>query len=200
MRNWYRVLSTALILALIGLMLVPSVDARRKRYKDGRHTSSESTVYGLMGFSVDFEDDRLIIEKDGRREGRLEITREYDLFVNGRKIDLDEDQQYLVTDFYDLTQDITDEAVRLGKEGIRIGVDGASLGLKAVCKIFKLLSADYDTEDFEREIEYEARKIEKKAERLEKKAKRIERMAEELEDLAYEMDEEIPEIRELRWL
>ena len=149
--------------------------------------------------NFDLEDGTIVLEHEGRDIETVEITEDYELYVNGDKIELNEHQQELVAEFYESVMDIIDYAKALGWEGARIGAEGAKLGLQAVGGLFKVVFTSYDTDDFERDIEREAEKIEAKAEQLEKKAERIEVMAEDLADLAQEMDEEIPQLDELGW-
>lgn len=132
-------------------------------------------------------------------EGEVEITREYDLFVNGKRIRLNDAQQDLVADYHELVLDIYREAVDIGWEGAKIGVKGAALGLKAVVGVVRLLSPDYDEEDLERDLEREAEKIEKEAEELEEFAGEIEEMAEDLETTHEQMRREIKALNKLRW-
>ena len=150
--------------------------------------------------SFDLEDGSIIMTRTvGRRVETVEITEDYELYINGDYVKLDADQQKLVQEFYDRGMEIVEYAKELGWEGARIGVSGAKLGLKAVGNVFRLLFTGYDTDDFEREMERAAAKIEARAERLEEKAEKVEDMVEELEDISWAMDREIPELRELDW-
>ncbi|MEE8577157.1 MAG: hypothetical protein V3T31_07860 [candidate division Zixibacteria bacterium] len=153
----------------------------------------------LNNVSIDIDDGVIILTHDGRRRETVEITEDYELYVNDEKIDLDEDQQVLVTEYYELGMDIVACAKRIGWEGAKIGVSGAKLGLNAVGNVFKLIFTNYDTDDFEREMEREAARLEARAEVLEEKAEVIEDMAIELEDIAYDMNREIPQLRALDW-
>jgi hypothetical protein len=150
--------------------------------------------------SFDLDDDVLIITHEQRRRKEVvEITPDYELFIDGEEIELDAKQKALVGDFYEGCLDIYDQAKKIGWEGAKVGVEGAKLGIKAIGCVFKLLSPNYDEDDLERELEREADKIEAKAAILEEKAEIIEDMADELEDLAYDMRREIPALRRLRW-
>ncbi len=172
--------------------------------------SSADCVYQVHGVSVhnggafedmsfDLEDGSIIMTRSGRRVETVEVTENYELYVNGDRVKLDTDQQKLVQEFYYQGMEIVEYAKELGWEGARIGVSGAKLGLKAVGNVFRLLFTGYDTDDFEREMERAAAKIEARAERLEEKAEKVEDMVEDLEDTAWEMDRKIPELRELDW-
>ncbi len=152
----------------------------------------------LDNINIEF-DNRDLIMTNQYRGGKVRITPEYDLYVNGKKIEMDDRQRKTVQEFYEMMFDFTDYAVDLGIEGAKIGVSGAALGISALGKVFRLLSDDYDTEDLEHEMEREAAKIERKAEKLEKRADEVEWMAEELQDLYGDMEREFVELRDLRW-
>jgi len=150
-------------------------------------------------FEIDVDDGVIIIEDHGRDDNILEITPEYELYLNGKLIETDEDQKKLVEEFYLLFFETIDYGKEIGKEGARIGLKGAKLGLKAVGRVFKMIFTSYEAEDLERDMEFEADRLEEEAEELEEMAEKIEEMVEELEDLAYEMQRDIPELRELDW-
>lgn len=170
-----------------------------------------STVYGvdykkkkkhhhdfsiLDDVEVDIEDDSIIL-MDKHSADEVEITGEYDLYVNGDQIDINNAQRELLKDYYDLYFEIIEYAKRIGLEGARIGIEGAAMGVKAVAGVFKLLSEDYDSDDLEEELEAKAEELEEQAERLEDRAEDIEDMAEELEDLHYELGEKIDALADL---
>ena len=152
------------------------------------------------GMSFDLDDGSIIITLTDRRSVEIvEITEDYQLYINDEQIELNADQQKLVQEFHIKGMEIVEYAKELGWEGAKIGVSGAKLGLKAVGNVFKLMFTSYDTDDFEREMEREAAKIEARAERLEEKAEKVEDMADDLEEIAWDMEREIPELRELDW-
>lgn len=151
--------------------------------------------------AIDFDLDgkTLVITNHGRHRGQVEITEKYDLFVNGDKIKLNDEQQVLVKKFYDQSMQIVNIAKEMGLEGARIGAEGAKLGIKAIGGLIKMLLTDYDEEDLDYYLEAESEKIEERAELLEEQAEELEDLADELEYLAEEMIEEIPELEELDW-
>jgi hypothetical protein len=153
----------------------------------------------LDDLDVDIDDGSIIIEERGFGHDEVEITSEHELYVNGKLVKLDKDQQELVGRFYDQTFELIDYATEIGIEGAKIGAQGAAVGIHALTKLFKLLDSDYDTEDYEQEIEAKADELEAKADELDKKADEVEHMADRLEDLFYEMSESIPELRDLNW-
>lgn len=150
---------------------------------------------------IDLDDGTVMISHRDRRNGRseVEINDKYELFVNGKQIELNDSQQELVKKFHGQMMEIKREARALGKEAAKIGLKGAKLGISALGKTVKLISSSYDSDDLEREIEREAEKIEKEAERLEDWAEEIEDLAEETEDTARQMHREIPALAELDW-
>jgi hypothetical protein len=170
---------------------------------DAGSCSRTVTIHGdwdCGDIEFDMEDDAIILTNRDNGYETVEITDEYDLYVNDEKVELDDDQRKLVGEFYESVQDLVKYAKKLGWEGAKIGAEGAKLGLKAIGGLFQVVFTSYDTDDFERDIEREAEKIEKRAEKLERKAEEVEEMAEDLEELAWELQREIPELRELEWL
>jgi len=148
--------------------------------------------------NIDIEGDDIIMTNRHRGD-EVKITHEYDLIINGKKIEMDEHQRQLVKEFYHNMLDLTEYAAVIGVEGAKIGARGAALGISAIGKVFRLLDENYDTDDLEREVEREAHKIERDAARLEKKADEIEWMADELENLYGKMEREFVELRDLHW-
>lgn len=147
--------------------------------------------------SIDFDDGTLIFDFDNRHGDIVEITADYQLYINGELIPTDEEQQKQLQECYHLADKLSAEAVRIGLEGARIGIDGARIGLRAIGGVLKMLLTDYDEDDLERDMERHTRRLERRAERLEKKAERIETIAEKLE-LAYEsLERDIPELQEI---
>lgn len=183
-------------LGLLLLALALSVSA------DDSHTRTfkmrTSKAYLLNQCDVEFEEGKLTLEKRGRHGLTMEITEEYELFVDGRQIELDENQQRLVKDTYDQTSKLVKHAKLIGLEGARIGLDGAYLGVKAVGKVFKMMFSSYDEDDLEREIEAEAEEIERRADRLEYKAEKIEALVIELEETFDDLVDQTPELAALK--
>lgn len=134
-----------------------------------------------------------------RWDGEVEITEDYELYIDGRKTRLSRDEREMVREYYHLADDIIDTAHRIGWEGAKVGVQGAAIGIKAIVNVVKLISPHYTTEDLEEDMDREAEKIEAKAEVLEEKAEVIDEIAEDLVDLHIEMKNNIRELRNLRW-
>ncbi len=193
-------MKNALIAALILLLVCAPLYA----YDDNRKVhrfSDNHDFHGCMldDLNIDIDDGSIIIEERGLGHDEVEITSDHELYVNGKFVKLDKDQQELVGRFYDQTFELIDYATEIGIEGAKIGAEGAAVGIHALTKLFKLLDSDYDTEDYEREIEAKADKLEARADKLDKKADEVEDMADRLEDLFYDMSESIPELKELNW-
>ncbi len=186
-----------LFLLLAAMLIFYSVGnaGNRIHYSHDHH----GQIWDVEDFDIDVDDGVIIIRDHGRRHNTLEITPEYELYLNDELIETDEDQKKLVEDFYELFFETIDYGKEIGYEGAKIGVKGAKLGLKAVGKVFKMIFTGYDADDLEREMEYEAELLEDEAEELEEMAERIEDMVEELEDIAFDLQREIPELRELDW-
>jgi hypothetical protein len=169
------------------------VDLKKKKHHKMDH---HFNIEVLDHVDIDIDDGVLVIS-DENSPDYFEISEARDLFVNGEQVKLTDDQQKLVTRYYDVYFEIIDYAKRIGLEGARIGVEGAAIGVKAVAGVFKLLRADYDSDDLEEELEAEAEKIEEKADRLEDRADYLEELGDELEELHLKLGEEIPELSEL---
>jgi hypothetical protein len=149
--------------------------------------------------SLEFDDATLILIHNGHRRSRVEITEDYELYVNNRFVETDKKQRKLLKEYYNHALLVVGYAEEIGLEGAEIGIKGAKIGLMAVGGIFSLLREDYDLDDLERELEIEAEKLEARAEELEEQAEELEDIAEELEDISDELADEIPELAELNW-
>ena len=187
------------VIILIVAVLLAASFAVPDAHTGEKHRCYKKQISGLDDIDFDVDNGTLIIESDIYEDEYVEISEDYELYVNGRLIELNDDQQELVKEYYDLYFELIDYAKKIGLEGAKIGVHGAKLGLLAMAGVCKLMLASYDGDDLERDLEKEARRLERKAEKLEKKAELIEEMAERLEDLHYEMRDEIPVLEDLGW-
>ncbi len=175
---------------LMGISVLFAYDGKKhKHFNFPGHTTLENV-------SVDMDDGTLIITSREDEELVMEITDDYDLYLNGEEIETNNDQRKIVKRYYHQWVDIVDMAKNIGIKGAKIGLEGAKLGMKAVVNLFKLMRADYDSDDYEAEIEAEAEKIEAKAEKIEIEAEEIDELVEDFEDLQKELEEEIKEIAE----
>ncbi len=181
-------------LPLIALALIVSViftaDAesrRRCRYDDD---------WTFRAKSIDFEDGTLVIEHEDEY-WIIEITKDYELYIDGRKVRMNRQQKKLLRRYYRDYEDIEELAAEIAKEGARIGLAGARLGVSAVACAAKLLLEDYDCDDMEDEIEIKSDDLEKMARKLEKKAEKIEDMADDLERTHKKLRRSIPELGDL---
>lgn len=186
--------SILLIVAFLAVSFaVPDARAGKK------HKCFRGDIDGIENIDFDVDDGSLFIESEEYEDEYVEITEDYKLYVNGKRVRLDNDQQELVEEYYEQFFEITDYAKKIGLEGAKIGVHGAKIGLMAMAGVCKLMLDNYDSDDLERDLEKEARRLERKAEKLEKKAELIEEMADRLEYLHYEMRDEIPALGNLGW-
>ncbi len=191
-----------IVVCLVCLMGFASVSIADEDY---HHVRSYDVHHGIGNWhlghmSLDIDDGTIILESTRRRSYDIvEITEDYDLYVNGDEVKLDSDQRKLVKESYDMTFEIIERAKDIGIEGAKIGAEGAKIGLSAIGGLFKMLFTDYDEDDFEEDIEEQAERLEVKAEKLEDWAEDIEDMVEDLEDTFDDMMDEIPELDELDW-
>ena len=154
-----------------------------------------------------FEDIELEIDDDGTiiltdkdyGDGTVEITRNYELYVNGERIETSDRQKEMLEEYYENINRLIVYAKRIGIEGAKIGVEGAKVGAKAIVGVLKMIFTDYDEDDLEDDIEDDAEEIEEMAEKLEKEADGLELLADDLEDLHHDLKDEFPELRELGW-
>jgi len=143
---------------------------------------------------LNIEDETITIHDD---DYEIEITGDYELYLNGKYVETNDDQKELIKEYHEMIFEIIDRAKIIGKQGAKLGIDGAKIGLKAIVGVFKLMRDDYDAEDLEEELEIKADELEEKAEELEKEAEKLEYLADNLEELHEELKDEIPELEEL---
>lgn len=186
-----------IIFLTIAIMLIPYVDASEK---ESRSYSNLNAAYHYNNDIFTKIDDGVItICFDDCDDNRIKITSDYELYINGKFIETDDNQKELVEEFYNQTMEITEYAGLIGIRGAEIGLSGAALGLKAVSGVCRAIFSDYDFDDLEMELEIEAEELELQAELLEEQAEVIEEMAEELEDIYDELKQQFPELQELDW-
>lgn len=170
-----------------------------------RHKSKwlKNRIGCLDRMDISIDDGGVILypkhDDDDDDDRYVEITDDYRLYINGRRIRTNNEQKEYLAEYHDQVFEIVDEAKRIGWEGAKVGVHGAKVGLTAAMGVFKLILPGYGTKDLERDVEREAKKLEAKAEKLEKEAEKIEDMADDLEDMHYTLKRKIPELRKLRW-
>ena len=187
-----RFLIVAMLLSLTAALALAD-SPNTKTYK--MHSGSG---YFLRNCELDFDKGSLLIERHGRQGIKVEITQEYELYVDDKLIETDAEQHKLVVQTYDGSMELVDLAKEIGLEGASIGIDGAKLGLKAVGGVFKMIFTSYDQDDLEDEMERESDKLEKRADKLEKRATKIEAMVDELEIVFQDMVNRVPALEPLR--
>lgn len=161
---------------------------------DNSNHSFGNHYNNLGDYSLDVDDDIVILRPHSGRIHKIKITGDYSVYADGWECDLDDEGKQLAKDIHNLAIDIQCQAIEIGKEGAKVGVAGARLGIEAVAGVIKLISPTYDSDDLEREMEYKSEKLEAIAEKLEAKAEILEEKAEDLEDLADDLTEKIRDL------
>jgi hypothetical protein len=158
----------------------------------------DGNIYNSDEINIDIDHESVIITND-EEDGEIEITDDYELYVDGKLIKTDKRQRQLLVEYHTLVMDIKDYAVDIGKEGARIGIEGARIGLQAVGGVVKMIFTDYDEDDLDDDLDRATERLEARAELLEDRADKIEDMAEDLDDMYYDLEKEIPAIADLHW-
>jgi hypothetical protein len=201
-----KLIYAAWVAALIGvfvMIVAPGAAARKYHAKSEpkyRHDNSCSYHRDNSDNSIDWKVKHgSIILVNREDDSRVEITDDYQLFINDKLVRTNDEQTALLKEYHETSMEIVEEAKAIGLEGAKIGISGAALGLKAVGCVFKLLSPNYDGDDLERDMDLASDQIEKRASKLEARAEQLEDRADRLSDLADEMNEKIPELGALGW-
>ena len=187
----------AIGILLVFLLAIPAVQAADSRAH--RYSKSGCNDSHLNNVSIDIDDGTLILTHHDRHKGTVEITEDYELYVNGRHVKTNGEQRELLGEYYELMTELVARATALGLAGAEIGVEGGELALSAVGGVLKVLFTDYDSDDLERDIEKDAKRLEARAKKLERKGKKIEAMAYELEEISDDLNREIAALRKLDW-
>lgn len=164
-----------------------------------KHKSKSFHFDCLEDVDVDIDNDVIVFTCEYDHDLWVEITPDYDLYINGERIELNRHQRNMVAEYYDSFMEIIDQAKVIGKEGAKIGMKGAQIGLAAAGAAIKMLACDYDSDDLEDEIADDVEDLEKRAEELEEMAEELEDRADEFEDLHYSMKKEIRALDKLEW-
>jgi hypothetical protein len=193
-------MKTLSIVLLAALLAVPSVTFGHSRHyhSSTSHSHSVSTSTDLFdngSRNIDFKGKRVIIKYDSGTPRRVEINERHELRVDGSLVNLNSDQQKLVEEFYEKTQQLVTDAKAIGLEGAAIGAQGVGVAAAALTGVVNMLFTSYTSDDLERDIDRKAAKIEAKADRLEAKADRLETLADDVQDLYDQMEDSIPELR-----
>jgi len=170
--------------------------------------ADSSINLSLNGHSCNFDDISLDVDdgsvflthKSRHHKGQdIEITEDYELYVNGDRVKTSDEQKELLKEYHDLACEMSEYGAKIGIEGAKIGIQGAGIGLQALVGVVKLLSPTYDEEDLDADLEYAAEKLEKRAKALEEKAEKLEDMVDDLDYMNDELSDKIPAIAELGW-
>ncbi|MEW5924217.1 MAG: hypothetical protein AB1746_09535 [Candidatus Zixiibacteriota bacterium] len=193
----YFALTLFLMIFLFGSAM--GYDEHKSKYSKIKDDCVTYDYHSYGSYEVDVEDGTVIITLNDRDADVVEITEDYELFINGDRIKTNDEQKKLLGKFHAKTLVLVEQSKVIGLEGAKIGAKGAGLGLKALGGVFRLLDDEYDTKDLERDLEREAAKLEADAEELELQAEEIEDMADELEEIADDLARSIPELDDLDW-
>jgi hypothetical protein len=189
-----RLLTIGLALLVVGSAFAGS----RNRDRDHDHISWRDDRSDHT--SIDMKHGSVMIKHSDRRETMtVEITEDYELYIDEELIKTDKAQTKLLKEYHDQLTDIHDQAKEIGWEGARIGAQGAKIGLTAGLGVLKMIFSDYSEDDLEFDVELAAEEIEERAERLEEKAEEIEDMVDDLDDITDDLRDAIPELAELDW-
>jgi hypothetical protein len=188
------------IVLLAALLAAPSMAFGHSRHyrssTSHSHSVSVSTDHLDNGLrNIDFRGKKVIIKYDSGTPRRVEVNERHELRVDGSLVKLNPDQQQLVGEFYDKTEQLIADAKAIGLEGAAIGAQGVGVAAAALTGVVNMLFTSYTSDDLERDVERKAAKIEAKADRLEAKADKLETLADEVEDLYDQMEDSIPELR-----
>lgn len=193
----YFALTLVLMIFMVGSAM--GYDENKGHYSRIKTDCNSYEHHSYGSYEVDVEDGTVIITLNDRDADVVEITPDYELFINGERIKTNDEQKKLLGKFHSKTLVLVEQSKAIGIEGAKIGVKGAGLGLKALGGVFRLMDDDFDSDDLERELEKEAAKLEANAADLEIQAEELEDIADELEDIADELSQSIPELDDLDW-
>jgi hypothetical protein len=196
LKLWRKIMKKVATLSVLLLLLSVSFAA------DGKWSDCKAHIHdaGFMeDVTINFDDDALLISWQEEPDETVEITGDYELYVNGKHIRTNKHQKELLRIYYDDMARLVQEAERIGIQGAALGVKGAEMGVIAATKALKVIFTDYDSDEMEEELEREAEKLERKAKKLESRADKLEEMVEELEDTHRELKDNIEDLRNLDW-
>lgn len=131
-----------------------------------------------------FEDESLVVCDRKTDEYLVEITPGFDLYIRGKKEDIDEEQRDLIEDYYIAQYMLYIKRNRISAKGIEIGIQGARLAAKAVSGAFMLMANGFDEEE-ERQFE---ENMEREAEEIERNSEMIDSHVEDYEDQIYNVN------------
>ena len=183
-----------LITAAVAVMVVAASSAVapvEARVRDGHDYRN------LADKDIDFDDGVLVIESEDY-DWVVEITDEYELYIDGSRIRTDREQRSLLRRYYRQAEEIEDLAGEIARDGASIGIEGAKIGARAIANVARLLLDEYDSDDLERDIEIDSKDIERMAKRIERKADRLEAMLDDLDALHRKLRRSIGELDDLR--
>ena len=115
----------------------------------------------LRNCDVDWDEEEglLTISNEDDDDEMVEITKKYELFINGERIELNRDQKGLIKDYYKHFKKLHKIADELGEEGAILGAKAGKIAEVALKNICKLIEDGDDAEEYEEKIEREAEKL-----------------------------------------
>jgi len=103
---------------------------------------------------------------------RAEITPQGDLLIDGKAVDVDEQQRKLLLEHRANLVAVAQAGIAVGAQGAALGMQGAALGMKAAAGALKSAISG-NGEEFEKRMEAEGQRIEAEGRRIEAEAERM---------------------------
>ena len=178
-------------LVVLALVLFAALTMSVQAHKVCRHDDD----WTFKNKHIEFEDGTLTIENEDE-DWIVEITDDYDLYVNGDRVKVDRKQKKLLRRDYRDYEDIEEMAAEIGEEAAKIGVAGAKIGVAAAACVAKIFLEDFDC-DIDIDIDIDEDELEKMTDKLQKKADKIEDKADDLEKTHRKLRKSIPELGDL---
>jgi hypothetical protein len=168
--------------------------------EDGGYTHFDSIEMNINDENyILFEDESLIVCDRKTGKNLVEITFDFDLFIYGKKLRVNEYQKDLLQEYYIAQYILFTKRNRIASKGLEIGLDGVKLAAKAVGGAFMLIAAGFDEEQekvFEEEMERESESIERKAEIIEYHAEEFEEQVKNVNRAERILTREIKELND----
>lgn len=187
-----------LLIAFVTFLLVAEMAFAAGPARQAAHVDNME-MGCLRHLDVEYYGDRLMLVSRSDADLLVEITRQNELYINGKNIPLTDEERIVVASYYNSYEELIDNACRMARNGIELGASGVHAGLKALSGAFSVFVEDMDEVQFEVVMEDEAERLEEVAEALEENAHDLEILAADIEVLHEELKEEIPELDQLEW-
>ena len=149
-----------LLTAVLVLLMASVVSAGNRHVEVNGGGFSFDRACRLHNHQVQWDSKAAILSSVDHDDFEVEIDSDYELRIDGERVDLNAEQQAMVKEYYEQFDGMTKEVKEVIWAGARIGLKGAGVGLKAVTGVVKMIFTDYDEDDLERDVERAAEKIE----------------------------------------